>query len=518
MPQIRYITSQSQAGAPGVYIQELAPAQPIKGQRNRIASFIGQCCRGPVGIPVPIRGYGRFRDVFGDRDYNKRGGTIIGHVWKDLQAKQWGQIYVVRVAAAGAVAASFTANTLAAHAGTNVLQIDASSVGLWGNDVGFKVGNATNADANYFNLYIRLYGKVKVFENITIHGTDNNTNSVVGSDYATLIKLTKLAAGRPVNSTPSTDGADADGYVLLGQTVAGYVSVAGSDGAIANSDYTDAITLMNGFNGVNVCTVSGRSNTTIKTAIATAAGTAAQRVWYISPDDETVSVASAITERSNFSTQRMTYWYNHEYITDPITLEQILVEPKLLPMSIATQTDPDVHPGDFDNAVFSTGSRGVYASLSTDDRDDLDAGGVSFIWRDKDARGNDVTIPGNALTCDFSTNNRDLDGRFMKDVLLDAIGRRLQGDQFKGNTPDNRAERAADVAGFLTTLAKSNRYVLRDEQGNALFSYVNNESVNTQAEQADGDQHESLVCTLIPKNKRIFLGATIGVDAVVTEN
>ena len=521
MPAPRYILTENQMGAPGVYVLERAPAVPIRGQRNRVVGFVGQCVRGPVGVPVLCDTYQRFLDVFGGRDKATNGGAILGHVWKALQGKYWGRFYVARAAAAAAVKASFTLEDAAGGAGVAVLRVDAASPGTWGNDVGIKVVAATNGDADAFNLLVRLYGKVTIYENIKIETGFDNTNVVIGNDHATLIRLAKLADGRPVNNAASTDGADADGYVKLGQVVASYTSVAGTDGAIADGDYTGAAGPMEAIDamaGIHACAVVGLSNVAIKTKIEELAGATTQRVWFACPDDETVTYTAAVTERAGFNTDRMSYWFNHVKLTDPVTREEILEEPFLYPMSIISQTDPDVHPGDVDNAPLTRAARGVYLELSNPVRDALDRGGVSFMLRDVDAQGNEVVIPGNALTCDFTVNNKDLDGRYMKDFILDAVARRLQGDQFKGNTAGNRAARASAVSSFLEGLANNERYIMKDERsGRPLFDYANGASVNNLAENAVGLQRELLIARLIPKNIQILLQATIGTDAVVSE-
>lgn len=521
MPAPRYITSDSQMIAPGVYVKENAPAVPIRGQRNRVVGFVGQCVRGPVGKAVICTSYKRFLAVFGDRDKNTRGGAVIGHVWKALQGKRWGRMVIVRAAAAAAIKASFTLESAAGGAGTAILRVDAANVGTWGNDVGIKVSAATNGDANYFNLSVRLYGVVTTYQNLTTQATgQDNTNSVIGNDDATLIRVTKLADGRPVNNAPSTDGADVDGYVKLGQTVAAYTSVAGTDGSIADTDYTAAdgpIDVLNGSVGVHCCAVVGRSNTVIKTSVATYAANAVQRVWYVCPDSETTTLSSAGTERATFNNGRLSYWFNHEYIIDPLTKEEIVQEPFVLPMSIMSQTDPDIHVGDIDNVAYSKASRRVYSEMDATDRDTATTSGLSFLLHDQDQNSNDVIIPGNAVTCDFADNNRELDGRYMKDFILDALAQRLRGDQFKGNTPSNRAQRAAACSSFLSDLARKERYVLKNEKGVAQFQYVNDSSVNVSADQANGNQQELCIVQLIPKNIRILLNATIGTNATITE-
>jgi len=100
---------------------------------------------------------------------------------------------------------------------------------------------------------------------------------------------------------------------------------------------------------------------------------------------------------------------------------------------------------------------------------------------------------------------------------MDALAQRLRGDHFKGNTPTNRADRASACSSFLNTLAKSGRYIQTSEDGVPQYQYVNDMSVNSEADQADGLQRELLIARLIPKNKRIQLNATIGVDATISE-
>lgn len=522
MPAPRFITSDSQMVAPGVYVQENAPAVPTRGQRNRVIGLVGQCVRGPSGRAIDISSTQRFNDVFGGRDRATNGGTILGHVWKALQGGRFGKIYVVRVVAADAVKASFTFETAAGGAGTAVLRVDAFGYGASGNDIKAKVTAASNGDANAFNLVTKLYGKQVIFENMKITTGFDNTNQVIGSDDATWIRVVKLADGRPVNNAASTDGADTDGFLSLGQTVSGYTSVAGSDGTIANTDYTVAdgpMEIINGLRGVHACAVVGRSNTTIKAKIALLAADCSQRVWFACPDDENVTYSTAATERATFTNLgRMSYWFNHRYITDPVTLEEIVEEPFILPMSIISQTDPDIHVGDAVVTPFTLRGRRLKFELNDSVRDALTRGFVSFLIRDQDLNDQDVILPGNATTCDSSVNNRELDGRYMKDFILDLISKRLRGDQFKGNTPIARAERAGAVSGALNELAKNGRYIQTDEQtGRPLFTYVNNNSVNAPEDQAFGDQTEQLAARLIPKNIRIKLNASIGVDATVTE-
>ena len=276
--------------------------------------------------------------------------------------------------------------------------------------------------------------------------------------------------------------------------------------------------VLDGSVSVHACAVVGRSNSVVKQKIEDLAAATSQKVWFACPDTSAITYSAAVTERATFSTDRMSYWFNHVYITDPVTREEIAEEPFLYPMSIITQTDPDIHVGDFDNVPLTRAARRVHAELQNSVRDALTTGGVSFMLRDLDGAGNEVILPGHAVTCDFAVNNKDLDGRYMKDFILDALAMRIKGDQFKGNTPANRAARAAAVGSFLDGLAQSERYIMKDEtSGKPQYQYTNNSSVNNLAENAQGKQRELLIARLIPKNIQILLQATIGVDATISE-
>lgn len=521
MPQVRYITSESQLGAPGVYVEELAPASEVRGELRRIVGIVGQCVRGPVGKVVECRTYGRFLEVFGGRDKNTNGGTILGHVWKSLQGFKWGKFYVCRAAAAAAVTASFTLETAAGGGGTQVVRIDAANPGTWGNDVYWKVAAATDADATHWNLYIRLYGKVYTFENLSTSAGADNTNIVIGNDDGTLVRLTKLADGRPVNSAAGVDGADTTSYTKLGQTVASFVSVAGTDGAIADADYTTAggpIEKINNTRGVHVAFVAGRSNTAVKTKISTVAAGQAEKVWLVCPDSESTAQSTAITERATFSTDKMSYLFNHPYINDPITDEEIVTEPMSPVASIITQTNPNIHIADIDNAVLTKSIRRFYNDLGDADRDSLDSGGVTFLHRDLDQNGNVVMVPGNGLTCDFAINNRDLDGRYMKNFVIFALANSMRGDQFKGNTKAARAARKGRADGFLNQLARDESYIAKDEDTEEpQFSYTNGATVNNKADQRTGLQKDLLRAQLVAKNRIILLLAEVGPDVTITE-
>lgn len=516
MPALRFQSGTSDAfGAPGTYIKELATSAPVQGLFLGITGVVGECVRGPVGRYVEIQSFQRFVDVFGGRDKGINGGAVVGKIWAALQGKSFGILYVVRAAAAAAVAASFALEAAAGGAGTPILTITASSVGTWGNDVGWKVAAASDGDANHFNLSIQIYGKTFLYENIDVSGTNDNTAIVVDNDDAVPIVLTKLAAGRPVNSVPTVDGADANGYTKLGQVVAGFTAVAGTDGVIADTDFTGTgkgMEIINSTLGINTCFVAGRSNTAIKAKILALCPTANLRLWLSCPDSETIGLAAAVTEVGTLRDRRLAYVFNHTYITDPVTGLQMVEEPVARMASVLSQIDPDVHPGVVDTADLNKAVIRTQLELGDADRDLADRNGITYFSRDLDANGNQVFLYGNGRTTDLTVNNSQIDGQRQKYFLIAGLGQRMRGDEKKSNTAAVRRARKAAFEAWLTELAlgQPQRFVATDDKNVPQFEVKNDSQVNAQTDVDAGIQRDLVRVKLITKNLYLQLQVEIG--------
>lgn len=521
MPDIRFQSSINDSfGAPGVYVKTIAPSAPVRGIFLGTTGFIGECVRGPVNKLIRCDSYQRFVDVFGERDYGINGGTLRGQVWWALQQKTVGKFYVIRAAAAAATTASFDFETAAGGAGTPVLHVAARSPGAHGNDIQITITAASNGDSNSFNLTTKLYKNVQTFQNLNISGTNDNLLATVGSDDATWIVLTKLAAGRPVNSAPSTDGADTNGYVKLGQTVSGFTSVVGSDGTIADSDFTAAggpMEKLNSPRGIDVKLVAGRSNSAIKTKIFGLAPTSYLSWWVICPDDETVSDTAWETEIANYRHKAIFPTYNHPYYIDPITTVKTRGEPHVQMAADLSQIEPDVHPGVDETSALHQQIVDLAFDLTQAQKDALDAAGSSFMTRDVDVNNNNVIMWGNGRTADLTNNNSQIDGERSKAFLITGLANRMRGDQNRPNTPIARAKRKGAFEGWLTELAKLERFVDRDDNRIPQFQVLNGDDVNTPSDRKKGIQRDLVRIALIPKNLFLQLQIEAGTDVVITE-
>lgn len=522
MPLPRFQSSLNDSfGAPGVYVQERAVQGPLRGIFRGTTGFVGECVRGPVNRVVICSSYQRFLDVFGGRDYGINGGSIKGKIWWALQGKRFGKLHIVRAAAAAAVVASFNVESAAGGGGTELMTIAASSAGAWGNDVEYKVEAASDADANHFNLRLRLYGKVKVVENLDISGTNDNTLVKLGADVdANWVTLTKLAAGRPVNNAAGVDGANSEGYVKLGQAVASYTKVVGSDGSIADADFTGtgkALEVMHAARGVDSKLVAGRSNSAIKTKLFALAPTANLSAWLVCPDSEAVSYSTWNTEVATFRHRKIWPVFNHPYLVDPVTTVEAVNEPHVQLASVLSQIDYDVHPGVSATSELHTGITRLAFELDDPTRDALDAAGTTFLGKDLDEDNNEVFLFGNGRTADLTNNNSQVDGERMKMYLIMGLAQRMRGDEKQPNTNLARAKRRGAFEGWLTELAEAERFVKKNSEGTPQFSIKNGDEVNTDADNAAGIQRDLVRVKLIPKNLYLQLQFEAGTDVTITE-
>lgn len=490
----------------GVYIKETNPPAGITEQSLNVAGVFGETLKGP-DVPVVITSEARFIEVFGGGYLN---AVRVNDVWTSLLNKGFSQLVVCRVRAAAAVKASFTVETAAGGGGTAIARIDASSVGTWGNSVRFKVEAATDADANHWNLRVidDITGKSYLFENINTSTGADNTASIFGTDEGRIIDVVKLASGRPVNNAASTDGADADGYVNLGETVAAFTSVAGTDGTVANSDYTGTakpLQLIAGYPGVAIVYCAEYMNDTIKAAMEVSAAASSDRLFLIGSDDETVSVANAITDVADYRSDRIVYCYNHVYTTDPETATEILVRPESWMAAILANTDVDIHPGEEDTKRYLAGITRLYqTSLVRSDYELLRAGGISALEVDL---GSPVFVSGR--TTSLTPGLTEITRRRMADFLQLSAAYALRFHVKKKNTVERRRAINGTLRGWLGNLARAGRVVDRNDDGSGAFE-IDGEILNNATDRALGIERILMRVKLVGHMLHVVLQTEIG--------
>lgn len=465
----------------GLYISERKPPGFIRGRDLSTVGMAGRCVRGPTD-PQVITSSGQFTDVFGGRDYGS-GGTLIGNVWAALLNKPFGTLVIRRVAASDAVKASFTLETATGGAGTAVLRVDASSVGAWGNLVGISVVAATDADANHFDLITQYQGAQIRYRNLNITTGNDNTAEVVGADPARYVDLVKLASGRPVNSTPSTDGADASGFILLGATVASFTSVAGAEGTLAVTDYNAGVNDLAVYPDVSVVLVPeivAGSAATFHSNLVTLAASTSDRIFLTwaqahgqSRASEITQIGTQITTRSD----RIVWAYNSPYTIDPENAQEIQTGPHVWLASVLSQIDVDIHPGAAVTTQYLAGAtRVTNTSISRADLKLLKAAGICTLEKLK--RGFQFH---SVVTTSLEPGLEELTRRRMTDFLQLSAAERLAFYVKGKNTPETRASMAGELVAFSEDLRGKER-VVEDYE-------IDQGSVNTSTQRARGEEH-----------------------------
>jgi len=208
----------------GLYVNNQKQEGGITGANVSIPGLFDQTLRGPV-TPQIVASPQDFTALYGGRDAGG-GGAIVNNVWKGMLNRKFPfPLVVCRVLADDAVAASANASNAVP---TAIIKIEASNAGVWANGatgygITYAITDATDGVANHFNLVIKYLGQNTTYKNLNTYGSgDDNTTTVIGSSIYNLIKVTKLAAGRPIN------------------TVSDVSLASGSEGTLAVGDYEAA--------------------------------------------------------------------------------------------------------------------------------------------------------------------------------------------------------------------------------------------------------------------------------------
>lgn len=501
----------------GLYVAERGPTGFIRGADLSTTAFATACVRGP-STPQVITSPGRFLDIFDGRDFGS-GGPIIGQGWAALLNKQFGTLVVRRVIASNAVVASFTLETLTGGGGVQVLRVDASSPGAWGNLVGVSVVAATDGVSNHFDLITQYKGKQIRYPNLNITTGNDNTATVVGSDVARFVQLTKLNDGRPVNSTASTDGADANGFILLGQTgVTGFVGVAGSDGALAVTDYNNGVNDLAGFPDVSVVLVPEAvpgSAATYHSNLVTLSSTVADRIFLTWAQTHGQAVATEVTQvgaQITTRSDRIVWCYNSPYTIDPTNSQEIQQGPHLWMGSVLSQVDVDIHAGSAQTVDLLAGVTRVTTTTFTRlDLISLKNAGISTLEQNR--RGFQFR---SAVTTSLTPGRTELARRRMADFLQLSASDRLASYVKGKNTPEERAGMAAELTSFSKQLMRQKR-IIADDGPNSGFS-IDQVSVNTPQQRAQGEEHLLWRVDLIGHMLSVVFETDIATGNIIEQN
>lgn len=207
----------------GVYVEEVPSAnKSIAGVGTSTGAFVGIAEKGLIGESQLIGNHSEFFDCFG----GYISGANLAYAVNMFFANGGTRCYVVRTCAhdAAGTRQAVPSSFIFQAAGTDVLTVDASSPGEWGDAIRIVIEHYAS-DANIFTLRVYHNGEEQeVYEDLVMDSTATNFVEERINDISKLITLTAVRAEVP----PSRPDANSQN------------SVGGNNGAtgINDNDFT----------------------------------------------------------------------------------------------------------------------------------------------------------------------------------------------------------------------------------------------------------------------------------------
>jgi hypothetical protein len=320
-----FITSRAAVNRHGVFAEERRPSPVIQALGTGVVGLVGQFPWGPDGDAVTAS-----TDV-ADRllTFAPPGMTRTGSAYLALICAAWPDLRVSRVLGTAAAVASATLQSTAVTRLTVALKYK----GAAGNTVEWVIANASDGDANKFNLTVQTPGGAyaELYQNINVSGVGaDSIPDVTGSRLVG--SMTKGTAGRPTNGSGTFSGGS-DGVI----NAARYTGVAGT------GDY--GIAAFENDRSVRQVFVDDCGNTdraTINTALRVHATLMGERLAVINGNSGLTSSA-AITAAALDRSARVVYVDPWVYVVDEDGTER-LMPPAAFFASVCAQIPPSLSP------------------------------------------------------------------------------------------------------------------------------------------------------------------------------
>lgn len=334
-----------------VYIFNVPSVGNIEPVGTGTVHLVGQTKQGPLDTPTKITSLGAFFDLFGGPGLTQLPGVGYGG-FRAFRLGAWPEIYFTRVLDASAVLA--TLNLI--ETATPVVQIDATSKGLWGNQLQATYDNPTNTlTLDYVDgvfAYQAIYDGLDNTSEATFDATWGDT--VTGPNSDPYFTFTFLAVNDP-DTTAQTNLA------------------AGTDGTIDATDYSATsrgIEAANNIVGIDVMTyddlagLDASARDTLNVLMRTHAITQNNKIVVVcGPSGQTV--ATAVTDVSDYRDKRMMYGFPWALGVHPdISAQNITESPAALYASVLANTDAQVSPATRDSRTFLTFVRELDATIT----------------------------------------------------------------------------------------------------------------------------------------------------------
>lgn len=406
----------------GIVIDETAPPASLQGVATNVVLLLGAFQRGPA-TPQEISTIGEFREIFGDDN------SFAGN--KAVKNKKFARLTVRRVIASGAAKASHTFDD-GAGGPTNIFTATAKDKGAYGNSIQLKVEAGTNVGVKITvrDVSTGAVFPVEVYDDIDAasYGSQGAVDSAGLFAASNLVDIDWL-------SVFADPGAVA--YTNLSS---------GSDGSLADSDYTTALAACETTTANIVC-LDTYSSTKRTQLLLHAANTQDRMVIIAGAAGDSVATAVTTAASNRDTDGRVIYAY--PYVTTVIDSVEVTVSPASWYASLLSQIAPNVDPAYAANAGFLTGITGLDTTLTRANYISLKDAGVSAFEFDSDFG---FKVKSGVVTQIADSSKVTVLRRRMADYLTISAARFLKNYQNAPNTKANRLAVKAAILAFVKQL------------------------------------------------------------------
>ena len=290
---------------PGTYVEEtLLPRSPEFSSSDSAAVFVASHGRGPEG-PHLVQNWADFARIYGGFPVKT---SLLPHTLFQFFNNGGRDAYVIRVTGSGASVSDASFDDRDTSAAEETLVFKSKDVGTWGNDVAISISDAGD---DRFNVTVFYGGKarnniVERFLDVSMDPGDSRyVEAVINSE---LVGSTYVEVSDSESSNQDTIGyAGVRPVVTAGDPVA---LTGGSNGADPeNTDFTDAIPLIEQIDRPWVANFPGVSETTvINAAVTLAESTGLGFVVADTPPDLNAAGAVSYASGLQSSSYVATYW------------------------------------------------------------------------------------------------------------------------------------------------------------------------------------------------------------------